>query len=481
MLLNASFIKSKCRASFTCRSQGGGALDEGARHRVRQETAKQGREDRMRSVRYLNLGVAGALAGAILLSACSSSGGSAPQTTAGGASGSAVVIDTFGPFSGPDNQFGFYEFAGCPPAAYWINRDGGILGNTLKCGVVDTRGDPADAVLAAQKMLASTPNLVGVLGPSSDEDLATVPIINAAAMTMFDFGGTVALASSHYGYFWRTLPADNVSGYALALWAHLKGYKRAAALFANDVSAQGNVPGVVKGFAALGGDLVVNESLIPDQTGYQTELQRVISAHPQVIFTESDPQTAEVLFSELKQAGALVPIIGTAGTYAPDYNKAMIAAIGKADFQKDFTIVFPYAPTSGPAWEAYNQGLNMSGAQIKDPHQFYNNAYTMAPYDNVIIMALAMIAAHSTKPAVYNNSIIAVTRARPGAVVVHTFAAGKAALEAGKQIQYIGASGAFPFNGNHASPGIYADILPANGNQLIGTVPPQELAKLIQQ
>ena len=431
-----------------------------------------------------------AVAGAILMAACSSSGTKSTTKSAGTAPGSGVgatptgtpvVIDTLNPFSGPDNQFGFYEFAGCPPAQAWINSNGGILGHPLKCAEADTRGDPADAVLAAQKMLASTSNLAGVLGPSSDEDTAVVPIINDAKMTMFDNGGTVALANSTYPYFWRTLPADNVSGYALALWAHLKGYTRAAALFSNDISAQGNVPGVEKGFAALGGKLVVNESLSPDQSGYQTELERVISAHPQVIFTESDAQTAGVLFSELKQAGALIPIIGTAGVVGPEYNKAMIAAIGQADFLKYYTIVYPYAPNSGPAWDAYDQGLRKSAGQLKNNQQFATNAYTMAPYDDVNIMALAMTAANSTQPSVYQNFIIPVTAAQPGSVVVHTYAEGKAALLAGKKIQYVGATGAFPFNSHHSSPGIYAAVLPANNDQLVGQIPPDQLSNLIKQ
>ena len=259
----------------------------------------------------------------------------------------------------------------------------------------------------------------------------------------------------------------------------MKGYKRAAAIFANDVSAQGNDPGVVKGFPALGGQLVSNLSVTPDQSSYETEMQRVISSHPQVIFTESDPQTAGVLFSELKQAGDLVPIIGTAGDVGPEYDKALTAAIGKKDFQKYFTIVYPYAPTSGPAWTAYDQGLLHAKGEYKHPAQFANNAYTSAPYDNVITMALAMTAAHSTKPSVYNSFILNVTRARPGAVVVHTYAEGVAALKSGKQIQYIGASGAFPFNVHHSSPGIYADVLPASGDHLVATIPTQTLSQLV--
>lgn len=398
-----------------------------------------------------------------------------------GASGSPVLIDTFNPFSGPTATFGFYEFSGCPPAAYAVNQAGGILGHPLKCGTVDTRGDPADAVLAAQKMLATTSDLVGVLGPSSDTDSATIPVLDTAHMTAFDNGGTVVLCHTHHPYFWRTLPADNISGYALALWAHEKGYKRTAAVFANDVSAEGNDPGVVNGVPALGDKLVANLTVTPDQTGYETEVQRIAAAHPQAIYTEMDPQTAGVFFAELKQAGDLVPIIGTSGDVGPEFKKALVAAIGAKDFAKYFTIVYPYAETSGPAWKAWDHALMKAPGEYKNPKQFANNSFSEAPYDDAIIMALAMVAAHSTKPAVYNKDIVKVTKAHKGAVVVHTFAAGVKALKKGKRIQYVGVTGDFSFNQYHCSPGLYAAVDPANHYKLVKQLSAKQLTALVNK
>jgi len=399
----------------------------------------------------------------------------------GGAAGSPVEIATFNPFSGPTATFGFYEFSGCPPAAYQMNKAGGILGHQVKCSTVDTRGDPADAVLAAQKMLATTKNLVGVLGPSSDEDTATMPILNKAGVPSFDNGGTVALCRTHYKYFWRTLPADNISGFALALWAHDKRYKRTAAVFANDVSAEGNDPGVVKGVPALGDKLVSNLSLTPDQTSYETEIQRIASSHPQAVFTEMDPQTARVFFGELKQAGDLVPIIGTAGTVGPEFMKALIAALGKKDAKKYYTIVYPYALTSGVAWRAWDAALLKAPGEYKNPAQFADNSYSEAPFDDAIIMGLAMVAAHSVNPAVYNKDILKVTTARTGAVVVHTFASGVAALKKGKQIQYVGVTGDFAFNQYHCSPGLYAAVTPSRKYSLIKQLSAKQLTNLVKK
>src|SRR5713101_8248113 len=105
-----------------------------------------------------------------------------------------------------------------------INANGGVLGHQLNCVQEDTRGDPADAVPAAQKMMATETSLIGVLGPSSDEALATAPLLNQGHVPMFVDTGQAAFDRTTDAYFWRITPADDVKGYALALWAHKAGY-----------------------------------------------------------------------------------------------------------------------------------------------------------------------------------------------------------------------------------------------------------------
>ena len=61
----------------------------------------------------------------------------------------------------------------------------------------------------------------------------------------FPVTGQPSFNTSTYGYFWRTLPADNQLGYAMAAWRKQKGYSKAAALFRNDVGGQAQVPGLV--------------------------------------------------------------------------------------------------------------------------------------------------------------------------------------------------------------------------------------------
>jgi hypothetical protein len=103
----------------------------------------------------------------------------------------------------------------------------------------------------------------------------------------------------------------------------------------------------------------------------------------------------------------------------------------------------------------------------------------MTYYDAVNIMALAMLAAKSTSPAVFNKDVMTVTDPGPGKTVVTSFAAGKAALAAGKQVQYVGAGGPIVFNKSHNSTGAFEAAKYVNGNLvLVGSVSAAQIAAI---
>jgi ABC-type branched-subunit amino acid transport system substrate-binding protein len=369
---------------------------------------------------------------------------------------STLTVAAFNPFTGPDASFGPEMMAGCLTAVTAVNAAGGVLGNKVACSAVDTRGDPADAVTAGAKMLATTSHLLGVLGPSGDEADSTAPLINAAKVTMFADTGEASFDHTNLQYFWRMTPADDVQGVAMALYAKQKGYLRAAAVFGNDIGSQGSVPTLMKAYSALGGTIVLNQKIALNQTSYQPEVEQLIAAHPQVIFTEASPQANATYFAELQQlnSGHLIPVIGSDATVSQTaWLSAVATAIGKPALSKYVTGATPYAAASGPAWQAYDKYLLAAAGVTKPVAQWNDDPYSMVDYDGVIVMALAATAAKNTSPAVFNAYIPAVTTASPGAVVVHSYADGVAALKAGKKIDYVGATGIIVWDHWHNSTG----------------------------
>ena len=58
------------------------------------------------------------------------------------------------------------------------------------------------------------------------------------------------------------------------------------------------------------------------------------------------------------------------------------------------------SPPTTPAYRTYTAALIASRKQVPQPAQWDADLYSVADYDSVVIMALAMDAAHSTKPSV---------------------------------------------------------------------------------
>ena len=415
---------------------------------------------------------------AIVVAACGNTTPSAtPKTYTG-----TLTFASFNPFTGPDASFGPEMQAGCIVAAHLINKSGGVLGHQVQCVTVDTRGDPADAVPAAEKMLATTPNLVGMNGPSSDEALATVPIIDRAHIPMFGDTGQAAFDKSKYKYFWRLTPPDDAAGVAMAVYAYRKGYRRGAAVFGNDLSSQGNVPNLLSAFKKLGGQIVINQQVALDQSSYRSEVESLIAANPDVMFTEADPQTDAAYLSQLQQLKGLIPVVGTQPTAQPPWGQAVSGAIGAANLAQIYAAAQPYAPSQGPAWEVYNTELLASGSDIPQPDQWSQDPYTQTDYDAIVMMALAMVVANTPDPSFFNQHIAEVVADVPGAVEVHSFQEGRDALKAGKKIKYVGAGGPIVLDKYHNSAGAFEIIGYAvdGSNPHIDVVSAADIAKFTQ-
>jgi len=381
-----------------------------------------------------------------------------------------LEIAIFHTYSGPNAAYGPEAAAGCFPAERIINAAGGVLGHQITCVPTDAKGDPADAVPAANRLIASTSALVGVLGGGSGDATAVVPLFQQAGIPIFSTTGQASFDRSTASYFWRILSPDPAQGGAMAAAAKKLGFTKVATVFGNDSSAQGSAPAAIAGVSKIHLKLVANQTLAIGQLSYRSEVEKLVAAKPQVIIGEADPQTSATYFSELAQLGTVPALITDPVSQEPNWRKAVIGAIGQSRLNtKDYAVV-AYAPLNTPAYKAYTAALKASAKQVPQPLQWNSDPYSVADYDSVVIMALAMDMAHSTSPKVYNSFITKVTSHSAGAVVVHAYADGKAALAKGQRIQYVGASGSIIFDRWHNAGQGFAIERYQNGNWAVVSV-----------
>src|SRR5258708_40319844 len=154
--------------------------------------------------------VAGYLALVIALSACGSA-----STTGGGP----VTMGVLSCFTGTLASLGQAMLQGSQVAQKAINDAGGILGRQLNLAQADTQCDEADSVPALRKLLAAQ-DLVGIIGPETQEINADAPIISAAKIPDEFQGGSTLFDHNTNTWLWRATPPASQFGHPTAPYPH---------------------------------------------------------------------------------------------------------------------------------------------------------------------------------------------------------------------------------------------------------------------
>jgi ABC-type branched-subunit amino acid transport system substrate-binding protein len=372
----------------------------------------------------------GVCAAGVLLAACASS-----NSGTGAASSSPVTYGVLSCFTGPLASLGQAMLQGAKVAQSEINAAGGVLGRKVALVTGDTSCDVADGVTAVTQML--TKSISGVIGPETQEINGVEPILDSSHIVDEFQGGDTARDHQTDPYFFRDSPSDSQLGVAMALYAHLKGYKQAVMLFYSDPAAQTFLKPVSQTFTKLGGTILKTIIVTPDQTSYLSQVREALGVHPQVIFTQEDPPTAAVLFREFKQLGGQsIPWVGTDVTSGSDYLKA----IGYSTAHTALTSVFGTS-VSGAAASAF---LNLFNSLFPSQQSVGPLANANYAYDAVISLALADDYAKTTNGTTVAHDMAKVTN--PPGTACFTYSTCLTLLKAGTKINYEGASGSLDYN-----------------------------------
>jgi ABC-type branched-subunit amino acid transport system substrate-binding protein len=401
--------------------------------------------------------VAGATVILLGVTACSSS-----TTSSGGTS--APTYGVLSCFTGRLASLGQAMLQGSQVAQKAINDAGGVFGKKVSLAHADTSCDLADAVPAVQSLLSK--GVVGIIGPETQEIAAVEPILRNSKVVDEFQGGDTSRDKQTDPFLFRDSPSDSQLGVAMALYAHQKGYSHAALLFYNDVAAQTLLAPIKASFEKLGGQIITSVNVAPGQTSYRAQVQQVIAAHPDVIFTQTDAPTAAVLFRELQQANNLaIPMVGTDVTSGSDYLKAITYPVAH-----DHLVSIYGASAGGKGTDAF---LNIFNALNRGQQPLANATYA---YDAVISLALAETFAKTTDGSTVDKDMTKVTN--PPGTACFTYPGCLALLKAGTKINYEGASGGLNYNSYNNTFGAYgAFVSGASGTEKqVGTLTAAALA-----
>jgi len=346
-------------------------------------------------------------------------------------------IGALNPITGAGSPYGAGMQRMIVAAVEAINAAGGANGRRIEVFSEDTQTSPQAAVLAAKKLIEVN-RVRAIVGTwSSGVSLAVVPLTNDADILLMNTSGAPALSvppANAKGFSYRFQATNDRFGRAFAEIAQREGFRRPATMAFNNASGVGNTDGFRRAWAAKGftnGEHVVYE---PSQPSYRAELLRVLNTRPDVIVMGSFLPDTTIILREWFQAG--IPVRWIIPAWAA--NPQLVQALGPAVTQGIIAVdsVSNEGAEAFAAFDAaHRRAVNQPGT---------SNVYAAMTWDMATTLALAIEQAKSFDTAAINPAIRQV--ANPPGEVISTFAAGKAAIAAGRKINYEGASSVLDFD-----------------------------------
>jgi branched-chain amino acid transport system substrate-binding protein len=200
-----------------------------------------------------------------------------------------------------------------------INNEGGINGKQLEVLFEDEKTDAQDAATAMQKLI-SEDGVQVVIGPTkSSAVLAAAPIAEENKVVLLTPQATSPKVSDAGAFVFRSCSRIDVQAETLAQEAIKRGFKRVAILFSNEPYGQGSADMFKQKFAALGGEIVAEESFMRNDRDFSAQLTKIKATGPDALFIPGyDVETAPASV-QARQLGLDQHLFGVYGSMSPQF------------------------------------------------------------------------------------------------------------------------------------------------------------------
>lgn len=224
-----------------------------------------------------------------------------------------IKLGTVIPLSGAGASYGASIQQGLDMAAREINAAGGIDGRKIVLDVADDASDPAQSVIALQRLVNDKDDLI-IGGWGSSQVLANMAVAERAGMPYIVVGASnPRITSSANKWTFRTLTNDNIQADRLAQVVKLLHFKKVAIIYdTNDYGV-----GLQKIFTPE----LVKQGLKPAEVqSYQTtdkdftaQLTHIAAAEPDAVMVFGTLPAIAAIMNQARDLGIEARFLGAAG------------------------------------------------------------------------------------------------------------------------------------------------------------------------
>lgn len=297
-----------------------------------------------------------------------------------------IKIGLITPETGEVSSYGLSVRDAVILAVEEINASGGLLGKKVELIIYDDKGNPVDAVNAAQRLIERD-NVSIIIGPVITPCVLSVaPIAQQNKIAMITPTGTGDTITDMGDFVFRACYKDSFQGRVMANFAISElGFTKAAVIFdvGNDYSV-GLQKAFVEEFRALGGEIVAIESYATGDMDFNAQLTKIRRANPQVLFIPDYHSAAGPIAFQARQQGITVPFLGPDGWDSPELFELAAGA------EEGSYIVNHYSPDDD------NEATQKFIKAYRDKYGKSPDAFAALGYDAVALVADAITRAGST-------------------------------------------------------------------------------------
>ncbi len=369
---------------------------------------------------------------------------------AGSAQAADINVGSVAGVTGPIAELVAPIVAGRNLAAEHVNSQGGLLGgDSYNLILADSQCDPKAGVDAGGKVV-NVEQVVAIIGASCSG--ATNGMVQSVTIP----AGVVALSDSATApsiteladndLVFRVAPSDAYQGLAIAQLAIDQGYKKLAMTYANDDYNAGIAAVFEQAFQDLGGEITANQAHEPNKASYRSELSTLSGGDAEglAIFAYYGGSGITIIRNSLEN-GLFEKFMAADGMF----DASVIEQIGADILRDNIFITQSASDYADDSYKAFADAFEATGNDPVAP-------YAAHGYDASFLLALAIEKAGSADRGAIGAALRDVAN-EPGTVIrPGEWEKAKAAIAAGEDINYEGASGNVDFDEAGDVGGIYS-------------------------
>jgi branched-chain amino acid transport system substrate-binding protein len=207
-----------------------------------------------------------------------------------------------------------------------VNDAGGINGHPLKILIEDDRGDAAEALNAAMR-LVERDNVLAIIGPSrTGTTMALLDYMERKQVPLISCAAAIQIVEPVRKWVFKTPQSDRLAVQKLIPYLQSKKIKRVAILSDNTPFGKGGLAELDSLLPGAGISVVAKEEYGPKDASMESQLTNIKGTNAQAVICWGTPPGPAIVAKNMKQLSMTMPLICSHGVA----NATFLSVAGEA-------------------------------------------------------------------------------------------------------------------------------------------------------